>query len=102
MSTPTVPFADAGSMRETLPATMPFRVSTSATWPILMSLVCVSAMRSSALRTVGSATRATLAPACDLRADFDRQDLQHAGHAGLDLEIVELAQAQLVAWPCAG
>ena len=83
-------------MRETLPATTPLRVSTSATWPMAMSLVCVSAIRSSALRIVGSATRAMLRAGADLRADFDRQDLQHAVHAGLDLQVVELPQAQFV------
>ena len=83
-------------MRETWPSTMPFRVSTSAVWPIWMSLVCVSAMRSSAFSSVGLATRARLAPAADLLTEFDREDLQHAGHAGLDLEVVELLQAQFI------
>ena len=86
-------------MRDTLPATTPLRVSTSATWPIAMSFVCVSAIRSSALRTVGSATRAMLRAGLHLRANFDRQHLQHAGHAGLDLQIVQLPQAQLVGGP---
>ncbi len=64
-----------------------------------MSLVWVSAILNSALRTVGSATRAIWAPACDAGADFDRQHLQDAVHARLDLQIVELAQAQLVGGP---
>ena len=34
-------------------------------------------------------------PGGDLLADFDREDLEDAGHAGLDLEIVELTNAQV-------
>ena len=56
-----------------------------------MSLVCVSAIRSSALRFVGSATRARLVPGPTCAPHFDRHLLQHASHAGLDLEVVELA-----------
>ena len=35
----------------------------------------------------------------DLRAALDRHQLQHAGHAGLDPQIVELAHAELVGGP---
>ena len=61
-STVTVPFCAAGSMRMTLPGMMPLRVSTDATWPMVRSRAWVSAMRSSALSRVGSATRARLVP----------------------------------------
>ena len=62
MSTRTVPFCTAGSMRATLPSTMPLRVSIWAIWPMAMSRAWVSAMRISALSLEGSATRAMLLP----------------------------------------
>ena len=40
----------------------PLRVSISADWPISMSLAWVSAIFSSALRRLGSATRARFCP----------------------------------------
>ena len=84
-------------MRATLPLTTPLRVSTSATWPMRMSLVWVSAIRSSAFSFVGSATRARLVPgARPAGRRSTGSDLQHAGHAGLDLEVVELPQAEIV------
>ena len=95
-STPTVPPADAGSMRETWPLTTPLRVSTSAVWPTRMSLVWVSAIRSSAFRFVGSATRARLVPGATCCTALDRNQLEHAVHARLDLQVVELPHAQLV------
>ena len=61
-----------------------------------MSFVCVSAMRSSALRFVGSATRARFVPGADLRPALDGHELQHAGHARLHLQILELTHAQFV------
>ena len=88
-------------MRETWPLTIPLRVSTSAYWPMRMSLVCVSAMRSSAFRSDGLATRARLLPGADLtiRARVRRRiaadALEHAVHACLDLQIVELLAPQL-------
>ena len=86
-------------MRATLPGTMPLRVSTSATWPILMSLVCVSAIRNSAFSTVGIRHAREVGARGDLLSDFDRQTWKHARHAGLDLQVVELAHAQFVGGP---
>ena len=61
-----------------------------------MSLVWVSAIRTSALRFVGSATRTRFVPGLDLRAALDRNHLQHARHSGLHAQVVELPHAQLV------
>ena len=58
----TVPFCEDGSTRETLPGTMPLRVSIEAGCPIATSLACVSAIFSCALSLVGWTTLASMVP----------------------------------------
>ena len=94
-STVTVPFCTDGSMRTTLPATTPLRVSIEAGCPIWMSLACVSAIFSSALRREGSATRARLVPGATCWPTSTGHDLQHAGDAGADVQFVHLPLLQL-------
>ena len=101
-STNTVPFWAAGSMRATRPSTSPLRVSTTARWPISMSLACVSGIRSSALRRPGTATRARFVPDSDPLADLNRHDLQHAFKTGTHPQGVGLAPPQLVERPALG
>ena len=94
-STVTVPFCAAGSMRMTLPAMMPLRVSTEAIWPIVRSRACVSAMRSSALSRVGIGDAREVGAGRHLLADFDRHLLEHAGHAGAHAQLIDLLAAQV-------
>ena len=57
-----MPFWTAGSIRYTLPFTMPLRVSIAAGWPIATSFAWVSGIRSTALSLPGSTSRASVAP----------------------------------------
>ncbi len=61
-----------------------------------MSLVWVSAIRTSAFRRVGSATRARFGAGADLLTDFDRHLREDARHARFDLEVIEFAQPKLI------
>ena len=67
-----------------------------------MSLVWVSAIRSSALRLVGFGDAGEVRARADLLAALDRDLLEDAGHAGLDLQIAELALTQVLRGVAAG
>ena len=61
-STTNVPSRAAGSIRCTSPWMIPLRVSTATGCPSRTSLICVSAIFSSAFKDAGSATRAMFSP----------------------------------------
>ena len=81
-------------MRETLPATMPLRVSIEAGWPIWTSLACVSAILSCALSLFGLGDLRERRARRDALADLHRQLLEDAGDAGADVQGVLLGALQ--------
>ena len=86
--------ATAGSTRITWASMTPLRVSTLAFWPICTSLAWVSAMRTTALSLPGWATRARFGAGGHALAHLDGELLQHAVHARLELQGLNLGAAQ--------
>ena len=62
----------------------------------MTSLAWVSGILISALRRLGSATRARLVAGSDVLADFHRNDLKNAAEAGADVEGVEFTLLEIV------